>query len=520
MALAAGSRLGPYEILEPLGAGGMGEVYRARDTRLGREVAVKVLPAELSSDRDRLHRFEQETRLAGSLNHPGVLTVYDVGSHEGAPYLVTELLEGRSLREVLQSGPLPTRKAVEYGRQIAHGLAAAHARDIVHRDVKPANVFVTRDGRVKILDFGLAKLTQLDILATGGSAVSTQTAEGRIAGTVGYMAPEQVRGQSVDARSDIFAFGALLYEMLIGERAFRGETTVDTLTAILTKDPEEMSRPGRVVPPSLDRVVRRCLEKDPEERFQSARDVAFALEAQSGTSRSELEPVAAAPRHRRWLSAAFVGLTLLLAGSVIGLLVGRGVRERAPSPATFVDVALPPGVQLVEATFARLSEDGRRIVFNGLANGTRRIWLRSLDSAVTRPLPGTEGGAPVAWSRDGRRVAFQSPDLVLKEIEVATGAVRTLGVLPKGAYNGDSTGSWNAAGDLILNWGSLLHFPASGGPVKAAADLDEARGERSFDAPQFLPDGRHFLVGAVADPPERSGAPQPELLDRGLRRHR
>jgi Tol biopolymer transport system component len=506
MALSAGTHLGPYEILEPLGAGGMGEVYRAHDTRLGREVAVKVLPAELSHDRDRLHRFEQEARLAGSLNHPGVLTVYDVGSHEGAPYLVTELLEGRSLREVLHSGPLPTRKAVDYAQQVAHGLAAAHARDIVHRDIKPANVFVTKDGRVKILDFGLAKLTHLPLQQAEGSEVSTKTAEGRVVGTVGYMAPEQVRGKDIDARCDIFAFGAVLYEMLSGERAFAGETTADTLTAILTKDPEEMSRPGRAVPPALDRLVRRCLEKDPEERFQSARDVAFALEAESGSSRPELDAVAAAPRHRRWLRAGLVGLTLLGAGVGIGLLAGGGIRERAPTRATFVDVALPPGVQLVEPSFARLSDDGRQIVFAGLEKGVRRLWVRSLDSPVTRPLSGTEGSAPVAWSRDGRRVAFQSPELVLKEIEVATGALRTFGVLPKLPSLGDFTGSWNAAGDLILNWGgSLLHFLASGGPAKAAAVLDEARGEGRFMAPQFLPDGRHYVVGVVAAVPERSG---------------
>jgi Tol biopolymer transport system component len=507
MALSSGARLGPYEILEPLGAGGMGEVYRARDTRLGREVAVKVLPAALSVDTSRLQRFEQEARLAGSLNHPNVLTVYDVGSHEGAPYLVTELLEGRSLHEVLASGPLPTRKAIEYAQQIAHGLAAAHAREIVHRDLKPANVFVTRDGRVKILDFGLAKLTQLDQRPCEDSAVPTQTAEGRIVGTVGYMAPEQVRGQAVDARSDIFAFGAVLYEMLTGARAFRGETTADVLTAILAKDPEELSRPGRVVPASLDRIVRRCLEKDPEERFQSARDVGFALEAESGTSRPEQEGVAAAPRRRPRLLTALIGLALLMVGVAVGLLGGRsvGVGASTPAQATFVDIALPPGVQLVEPSFARLSADGRQIVFAGVENGTRRIWLRSLDSAATHPLPGTEGGMPVAWSRDGRRVTFQSPELLLKELEVATGAVRTLGVLPKGAYNGDSTGSWNTAGDLILNWGNVLHFPASGGSARVAAVPDETRGEWALNAPQFLPDGRHFLVTSVAATAERRG---------------
>ena len=248
MTLSAGTRLGPYEILGPIGAGGMGEVYRARDTRLGRDVAVKVLPGEVSHTPERLHRFEQEARLAGSLNHPNVLTVFDVGAHEGAPYLVTELLEGRSLREVLAAGPLPTRKVVEYAQQAARGLAAAHERGVVHRDLKPANVFVTKDGRLKILDFGLAKLTLVDPLEVAGSQLSTDTAEGKVVGTIGYMSPEQVRGHAVDARSDIFALGAVVYEMLSGRRAFSGDTAADTMTAILTKDPQDLSRPGLDIP--------------------------------------------------------------------------------------------------------------------------------------------------------------------------------------------------------------------------------------------------------------------------------
>ena len=293
----------------------MGEVYRARDTRLGRDVAVKVLPGEVSHTPERLHRFEQEARLAGSLNHPNVLTVFDVGIRDGAPYLVTELLEGRSLREVLGDGPLLPRKAVDYAQQVARGLAAAHERGVVHRDIKPANLVVTKEGRVKVLDFGLAKLTQVDPSTPALSKASTETAEGLVVGTVGYMSPEQVRGQAVDARSDIFALGAVVYEMLSGRRAFGGDTPADTMTAILTKDPEELSRPGLVVPSSLDRIVRRCLEKDPGERFQSAKDVAFALEAESGTSRAEVESAAVRlPRWRRWVGAGVASLALLAAG--------------------------------------------------------------------------------------------------------------------------------------------------------------------------------------------------------------
>ncbi|MFY9552881.1 MAG: protein kinase [Thermoanaerobaculia bacterium] len=286
MTLAAGSKLGPYEILSPLGAGGMGEVYRARDTRLGREVAIKVLPASFSQDPDRLRRFEQEARAASALNHPNILTIHDVGQHAGAPYVVTELLEGETLRGRMAAGALSPRRALEHALQIAHGLAAAHERGIVHRDLKPENVFVTRDGRVKILDFGLAKLSE----ATGsGSQTNLPTAApatdpGLVLGTLGYMSPEQVRGKAADPRSDIFAFGAILYEMLSGRRAFHGDTAADTMSAILTKDAPELSATNRDVSPGLDRVVRHCLEKDPERRFHSAHDLAFDLEALSDAS--------------------------------------------------------------------------------------------------------------------------------------------------------------------------------------------------------------------------------------------
>ncbi|MGH9366922.1 MAG: serine/threonine protein kinase, partial [Thermoanaerobaculia bacterium] len=284
--LTAGTRFGPYEILAPLGAGGMGEVYRARDTRLGREVAVKVLPASFSQDADRLRRFGQEARAASALNHPNILTIHDVGQQDGAPYVVTELLQGDTLRGHMAAGALAPRRALEHALQIAHGLAAAHERGIVHRDLKPENIFVTRNGRVKILDFGLAKLTEAPgstsqtNLPTAGPA----TDPGVILGTLGYMSPEQVRGKASDARSDIFAFGAILYEMLSGRRAFQGDTAADAMSAILTKDPPELSATNRNISPGLDRAVRHCLEKDPERRFHSAHDLAFDLDALSDAS--------------------------------------------------------------------------------------------------------------------------------------------------------------------------------------------------------------------------------------------
>jgi serine/threonine protein kinase/tetratricopeptide (TPR) repeat protein len=280
--LASGTKLGEYEVKSLLGSGGMGEVYRARDSRLGRDVAIKVLPSLLSADSERLRRFEQEARAAAALNHPNILAVFQMGTHEGAPYLVSELLEGETLREQVQRGRLPVRKAIDYGMQIAHGLAAAHEKRIIHRDLKPENLFVTKDGRVKILDFGLAKLTQPHAGSEHGAPIQTEGTEpGVVMGTVGYMPPEQVRGQTVDHRADIFSFGAILYEILTGKRAFQKPTSADTMSAILNEDPPGISQVVGNVPAALQRVVHRCLEKSSEQRFQSASDLAFALEALS-----------------------------------------------------------------------------------------------------------------------------------------------------------------------------------------------------------------------------------------------
>src|SRR5262245_44683702 len=291
MTLAGNTRLAPYDIISSLGAGGMGEVYRARDTRLGRDVAVKVLPSSLSADGDRLHRFEQEACAAGALNHPNILVIHHIDTHDGAPYIVSELLEGETLRKRLSGSALAQRRAIDCAIQIAHGLAAAHEKGIVHRDLKPDNIFITKDGRVKLLDFGLAKLTQVD----GSQSLSeiptrrVNTHPGVVLGTVGYMSPEQVRGKPVDHRSDIFSFGAILYEMLSGNRAFRGDSAVETMNAILKEDPPELNESNRNISASLEHVVRHCLEKSPEERFQSARDLAFALEALSvSTSGAQL----------------------------------------------------------------------------------------------------------------------------------------------------------------------------------------------------------------------------------------
>jgi len=323
--LTSGSKLGPYEILGPLGAGGMGEVYRARDPRLDRGVAIKVIPEEVSTDPDRLRRFQQEAKAAGALSHPNILDVHDVGTHEGCPYVVTELLEGQTLRERLGGSALSVRRAAEYGLQIARGLAAAHEKGIVHRDLKPENLFVTKANVVKILDFGLAKVTR-PLKSAGGSEDTTSVAPltdvGTVMGTVGYMSPEQIRGEDVDHRSDIFSFGVVLYELLAGGRPFRGTTPADVMAAILKEDPPQLSATIRTVPAALERIVSRCLDKNPEERFQSARDLAFDLEAVAMTGR----PVAPT---RRWLLTS--GAVVALFALAVGLNVG-GLRQLLPVP--------------------------------------------------------------------------------------------------------------------------------------------------------------------------------------------
>jgi serine/threonine protein kinase len=280
MPLTPGTILGQYEIRSPLGAGGMGEVYRAHDTRLDREVAIKVLPESLTADPERLRRFEQEARAAAALNHPNILAVYQMATHEGVSYMVSELLDGETLRERLTRGPIPLRKAIDYAVQIAHGLAAAHDKGITHRDLKPDNLFATKDGRVKILDFGLAKLAQPRDASGAEATIAEGTEPGLVMGTVGYMSPEQVRGKMADHRSDIFAFGTIVYEMVTGRQTFRKPTSAETMTAILNEDPS-ISQVTAATPPGLQRVVHRCLEKNPEQRFQSASDMAFALEALS-----------------------------------------------------------------------------------------------------------------------------------------------------------------------------------------------------------------------------------------------
>jgi eukaryotic-like serine/threonine-protein kinase len=400
MVLTPGTRLGPYEILSPIGAGGMGEVYRAKDPRLGREVAIKVLPASFSADPDRLRRFEQEAQAAGVLNHPNITAVYDTGTHEGAPYVVQELLEGEMLRSRLAGGALAPRKATEYGVQIAHGLAAAHEKGIVHRDLKPENLFVTRAGRVKILDFGLAKLTHPEKPGVALTEIPTEAAgtePGIVMGTVGYMSPEQVRGLPVDGRSDIFAFGAILYEMVSGRQAFHGNTAADTMTAILTKEPD-LSQADPEIPPGLERIVRHCLEKDVSERFQSSRDLAFDLETLSGISgpRAAATPLTARKKRAVWLLPAVVGA--VLAALLAGILVYRaGKKAGYVPPPSFHQLSFRRG----EVGGAVFAPDGRTVFYSAAWEGRpMEVFVTRPESPESRPF-GLAGAEVLAMSRTG-----------------------------------------------------------------------------------------------------------------------
>jgi len=385
MALTPGTKLGPYEIQSQVGAGGMGEVYRARDTRLGREVALKILPESFARDADRLRRFEQETQAVAALNHPNILAIYDVGEHNGTPFLVSELLDGESLRAVVDRGPIPQRKVVDYAVQIAKGLAAAHDKGIVHRDLKPDNLFVCRDGHVKILDFGLAKLAgKSGVELDGATMTSSHTAAGVVLGTASYMAPEQVRGEPVDARTDMFAFGAVLFEMLSGKRAFHRDTAAETMTAILKEDLPEITEVQPPIPPALDRIVRRCLEKNPEHRFQSAKDLAFGLEALSQISSSGNAAHQAAATANTALSRKLVwaagGIVVAAAMLGLGWWIGRG--SGAVPPPEYHQITFRNG----SVGNARFTPDGTIVYDASWEGADSQLYLARTDDTISREI--------------------------------------------------------------------------------------------------------------------------------------
>jgi serine/threonine-protein kinase len=507
-------RLGPYEILVPVGSGGMGQVWRARDTRLGRDVAVKVLPAEFATDPDRLRRFEQEARAAAALNHPNILVLHDVGRHEGQPYLVTELLEGETLREQIGRGGLAVSRAVDLGIQIARGLAAAHEQRIVHRDLKPGNVFVTKDGTVKILDFGLAKLTQpvSGTEGTGGAAASgTDTASGLAVGTVGYMAPEQIRLQVVDHRADIFAFGCVLYELLSGRRAFQGDTPADTMSAILTKDPEPLAGVIERLPAALDRIVRRCLAKVPDDRFSSAHDVGLALEVLAADEPRPIGPTSIS----RWRAGGrrMVAVVALTAGALLGGVVlanvfswiAVGQTDRAApqvvrsllgvAPADELNAGGWPGSWIPTAGGSRTAlawtPDGRALVFVGRRGGEQQLYVRALEEAEARPLPGTDGAQMPAVSADGRWVAFWAAGAIRK-VPLAGGPPS---VLVPDVVAPPAGMAWNTDGPLLFagfdaNRATTVQKAGDG---KSTPVTTLGPGEMAHVLPQWLPGGTTIL---------------------------
>ncbi|HET8923455.1 MAG TPA: protein kinase [Candidatus Acidoferrum sp.] len=491
MPLVSGTKLGPYEIQSPLGAGGMGEVYRGRDTRLGRDVAVKVLPEALAKDTGRLDRFEQEARVLGALNHPNLLAIFDVGSADGVKYLVSELLEGKSLRDRLQEGSLSARKLADYSTKIASGLAAAHEKGIVHRDLKPENVFVTNDEQVKILDFGLAKYAQeakgeAGTLLTAGPGA---TAPGTVMGTVGYMSPEQVLGGAADSRSDIFSFGAMLYEMGTGKRAFAGETAVETMNAILKSEPPELDAERSKLSSGMAQIVEHCLEKNPADRFQSARDLGFALRALSGTGATAALKKAEARRSWNGWKWAAGSMVLAMTAAVAGYVspgkgpTGPEVRAVLPVPSGVIMRTLGD-----ESGTPAVSPDGSNLVFIGLMEGKRMLFLRALNGATAKALAGTENGKFPFWSPDGKSIAFFA-DRQLKRVDTAGGPPLTLAPADDGRG-----GAW--AGDTILYtpyiYGPIWRVPAAGGKTERVTTIDAAL-HTTQRWPRFLPDGKHFL---------------------------
>ena len=496
--IPAGTKLGRYEIQSQIGAGGMGEVYRARDEKLSRSVAIKVLPAAFSAQRDRLHRFEQEAQATGTLNHPNILAVYDVGTHADAPYVVSELLEGETLRERIDDGALPARKATDFAVQIAHGLAAAHDKGIIHRDIKPENIFVTNDDRIKILDFGLAKLAQPATDEVAQTEIETRkvhTDPGTVMGTTGYMSPEQVRGRGIDHRSDIFSFGAVLYEMISGRRAFRGDSAIETLNAILKEEPSELTSLGVNASPALERVIWHCLEKAPERRFQSASDVAFALEALSGVSdhSSKTQLISAPAIEEPFLSRErliWLAICLLLVGTAAAFAFEYFNRPQSANQVIRLALAMPEDA--TSPSRITVSPDGQRVVFlAGNNEGKQFLWIRSLDTLSAKSIDGTEGAISPFWSPDSRYIGFFANRKLLK-VDVDGGRPQVLCDV-----NESRGGAWSTNGTILFSGTEgLYRISAQGGQPMLATKVSER--EEAHRWPYFLPDGRHFVFLADA----------------------
>jgi len=502
MSLSPGSRLGPYEILAPVGAGGMGEVYRARDTRLERTVAVKVLPAHLSDSPGVRERFEREARTISQLSHPHICAIYDVGHSDGTAYLVMEYLEGETLAEQLTNGPLPPEQTLRYGIEIADALDRAHRTGIVHRDLKPGNVMLTGSG-VKLLDFGLAKVfspgTSQESL-TGLPTQANLTKEGTILGTLQYMAPEQLEAKNADARTDIFAFGALLYEMATGRKAFAGSSQASLIGAILHTEPAPISDLQPLSPPGLERVVKRCLAKQPERRWQSARDIVLELEEvreKPGSPAAESLP---APRRRFRAAAGWAAAALLLAALLASLFL-RGRRDGA-APAHRLRFAIAPPAEASFQGMPAISPDGRKLAFVATtSDGRDFLYLRPLDSLDARRLEGTDGASYPFWSPDGRSIAFFAQGKLAK-IDASGGSPNILCAAPN-----PRGGSWGSRGTIVfsINTGGEIHRVGENGGRSEGLPHLAAKPQETNRWPTFLPDGQHFLYYVLAGDPKSSG---------------
>ncbi len=501
MPLPQGTRLGPYEILAPLGAGGMGEVYRARDTRLERTVAIKVLPSHLSADEHRRERFEREARTISQLTHPHICALYDVGRQDGTDFLVMEHIEGETLTERLVKGALSSEQYLRYGIEISGALDHAHRHGIVHRDLKPGNVMLTKSG-VKLLDFGLAKFAAppaaLSLSALPTEAARQLTDTGQILGTLQYMSPEQLEGKEADARSDLFAFGAVLYEMATGRKAFTGKSQASLIAAILQNEPEPISKVSPLTPPALDRVVRACLAKDPEDRWQTAHDVMLQLQwiSEGGSQAGIPAPVAARRRGRERLAWGVVA-ALLVTSAILGAAYWRS--RAAPSVSLRLSLLPPEGKtfsfigegygQDAPAPVA-ISPDGRRLVFGAQDADSVRLYMRLLDSFEAQPLEGTADAWFPFWSPDGASIGFFQ-ESKLKRIRAGGGPAEVIA----GAPNARG-GSWGRDGTILFapkGGGAIFRVSEKGGTPTPVTFPSAPESVLTHRFPSFLPDGRHFL---------------------------
>jgi eukaryotic-like serine/threonine-protein kinase len=510
--LPSNTAIAHYRLLAPLGAGGMGEVYLAEDTKLGRKVALKLLPAESTRDAGRLRRFEQEARAASALNHPNILTIFEIGEANGERYIATEYIDGQTLRERLNGDRLSSQAALDIAAQIAAALTVAHEAGIVHRDIKPENVMLRRDGIVKVLDFGLAKLIEHMPAAVDSQAptiAKAHTDPGAVLGTVGYMSPEQVRGQEADHRADIFSFGVILYEMLNGQRAFSGDSAVEVMNAILKEEPPELGETNAKISPALEKIVRRCMEKKSGRRFQSASDLGFALEALSAPSGSRLETqealssatenVGALSVRKRERLAWLVAVMALFLG-MLGFAWAYFTRQFVTNDMRVMRYSIVPPEK---SSFSQISvsPDGRYLAFTAATGGKVQLWVQALDSTEARALAGTQGAIYPFWSPDSRFIGFFA-DYRLKKIEVTGGPVEKICEvsLPLG-------GAWSRAGVILFVRGviGLFRIPETGGEVTQVTTPDNSRQEITHRSPTFLPDGRHFLYSITSGRNETRG---------------